>query len=123
MSWCSPIAEPPASRPPSRHALHSTSNVAASWSASRKSVRILTSSCRHTAMADDRARDDFALEPLAVIDPLGWAGKPIPPREWLWPGWIPMRVVTLLSGHGGAGKSLLAQQMLTSGATGALFLG
>jgi RecA-family ATPase len=73
-------------------------------------------------VADDRARDDFPLEPLTVIDPLSWQGKPIPVREWVWQEWIPTRVVTMLSGHGGAGKSQLAQQLITSCAVGRPFL-
>jgi RecA-family ATPase len=74
-------------------------------------------------VVDDRARDDFAVEPFTVIDPLGWQGKPIPVREWIWQEWIPTRVVTMLSGHGGAGKSQLAQQLITSCAAGKPFLG
>lgn len=38
-------------------------------------------------------------------------GKHVPPREWLVPDLIPQRNVTLLSGDGAAGKSLLALQL------------
>jgi hypothetical protein len=32
----------------------------------------------------------------------------IPPIEWLWPDWIPLGMLSLLTGEGGAGKSMLA---------------
>lgn len=40
-----------------------------------------------------------------------FAGKPVPEREWIVPGFIPARNVTLLYGDGGVGKSLLALQL------------
>ena len=55
--------------------------------------------------------------PLDVLDPLRWHGEPIPDRPWLVKGLIPRRVVTMLGGDGGLGKSLLAQQLLTACAT------
>jgi RecA-family ATPase len=68
------------------------------------------------------------LEPLApqrppIIDPRSWSGKPLPAREWLVKNWIPMNHVTALYGDGGMGKTLLAQQLLTSVATGREWLG
>ncbi len=38
-------------------------------------------------------------------------GKAIPPREWLVQGLVPQKTVTLFSGDGGTGKSLLALQL------------
>lgn len=38
-------------------------------------------------------------------------GKPVPPREWLVPDLVPSKTVTLFSGDGGTGKSLLALQL------------
>ena len=46
------------------------------------------------------------------------ADKQVPPREWLVPQLIPANTVTLLSGDGGTGKSLLALQLAVSVATG-----
>lgn len=46
-----------------------------------------------------------------------------PEREWIIPGYIPAREVTLFTGPGGAGKSLFAQQLATAVATGAYLLG
>ena len=50
-------------------------------------------------------------------------GKPTPERRWLVPGWIPQGQVTMLSGDGGIGKSLLAQQLMTAAALGRNWLG
>ncbi len=58
-----------------------------------------------------------------LIDPTKWAGKEIPQREWVIENWIPMNYVTALYGDGGLGKTLLAQQLLTSIATGREWLG
>jgi RecA-family ATPase len=67
--------------------------------------------------------DDFNVEPLDVIDPVSLQGLDVPERRWLWENWIPMRAVTILTGDGGTGKSLLALQLATACATGRLFLG
>lgn len=61
--------------------------------------------------------------PIEWIDAGTWSGKTPPRREWLVEGMIPMRTVTLLSGDGGIGKSLLAQQLMTSCALGRDFIG
>lgn len=45
-------------------------------------------------------------------------GKDPPEREWVMPYWIPAAHVTLLSGKGGIGKSLLAQHLGTAIAAG-----
>jgi RecA-family ATPase len=50
-------------------------------------------------------------------------GLPVPPRRWLVPDWVPMGTVTLLSGDGGVGKSLLALQLAVATATGRAWLG
>lgn len=71
---------------------------------------------------DDRPGGGFALEPLDVIDPTRLQGQPVPERRWLWEHWIPMRAVTVLSGDGGTGKSLLALQLAAACATGRPFL-
>ena len=49
-----------------------------------------------------------------IIDPAReWLAQ-APIREWVVEGWIPRGVVTGMYGDGGVGKSLLAQQLLTS---------
>ena len=51
------------------------------------------------------------------------AGKAVPPREWLAPDLIPAGTVTLLSGDGGTGKSLIALQLAAACALGGKWLG
>lgn len=60
---------------------------------------------------------------LKVVNPADWQGKPIPSRDWFLPDLIPARNVTLLSGDGGMGKSLLALQIGVASALGAEALG
>ncbi|WP_244553376.1 AAA family ATPase [Nitrobacter vulgaris] len=55
--------------------------------------------------------------PFPLVDPSEWHGTVATEREWFLSGLIPHRQVTLLSGDGGMGKSLLALQI---GATSAL---
>jgi RecA-family ATPase len=70
-----------------------------------------------------RPSDDFALDPLEVIEPCIFQDAPIPERRWLWKEWIPLGAVTALYGDGGTGKSLFAQQLMTCCAAGQSFLG
>ncbi|GGB62978.1 hypothetical protein GCM10011316_38590 [Roseibium aquae] len=51
------------------------------------------------------------------------AGRPVPDREWLVKGLVPQNTVTLFSGDGGTGKSLLSLQMAVAAATGTRWLG
>jgi hypothetical protein len=44
---------------------------------------------------------------LSAINPAIWEGVLIPEREWCVPDYIPANTVTMLSGDGGQGKSLL----------------
>jgi RecA-family ATPase len=67
--------------------------------------------------------DDFAIDPLRIIDPITLQGLPVPQRRWLLDPWIPLGSVTAIYGDGGVGKSLLGQQLMTSCATGTPFLG
>jgi RecA-family ATPase len=55
-----------------------------------------------------------AIEPLRLIDPTMWQGLVIPERRWIVPDWIPCGVATGLYGPPGYGKTLLAQQLMTS---------
>lgn len=50
-------------------------------------------------------------------------GKPVPPREWLVPDLVPAKTVTLFSGDGGTGKSLLALQLAIGVAADAGWIG
>jgi RecA-family ATPase len=57
-------------------------------------------------------------ERLVFIEPHKLQGKPVPEREWIVEDWLPVGAATLLFGDGGTGKTLLAQQLMTSCATG-----
>ena len=61
--------------------------------------------------------------PVQVIDPAEWEGVEVPERHWYVPGLIPSRTVTLLSGDGGLGKSLLALQIGIASPLGTHVLG
>lgn len=50
-------------------------------------------------------------------------GKSVPPRRWLVEDLIPDRTVTLVSGDGGTGKSLLTLQLAAAVATGTKWIG
>lgn len=51
------------------------------------------------------------------------AGTPVPRRRWIAVDWIPVHQVTLLSGDGGIGKSLLALQLMVATASGTPWIG
>ncbi|MEM7473236.1 MAG: AAA family ATPase [Pseudomonadota bacterium] len=51
------------------------------------------------------------------------AGRDVKPREWLVHGLIPQKTVTLFSGDGGTGKSLLAYQLAAGVCTGRGWIG
>lgn len=53
---------------------------------------------------------------LKLVNPADWHGQPIPERQWFLPELIPARNVTLLSGDGGVGKSLMALQIAAASA-------
>jgi len=58
-----------------------------------------------------------------IVNPASLEGKAILARELLIGNLIPHGTVSLLSGDGGLGKSLLMQQLMTSAATGQDWLG
>ena len=69
----------------------------------------------------DQSRSDF--DALETIDPLIWDGAVVPERRWIVPEMIPEGYVTMISGDGGVGKSLLMLQLLVSAALGKPWLG
>lgn len=54
---------------------------------------------------------------------LSHLGSQVPPQEWFWQGWMPAGHVTLLSGHGGAGKSTFALMLAAALCAQDAFLG
>lgn len=68
-------------------------------------------------------RNKGLLSPLRLA-PIGdWQGATIPEREWIVPGVLPKASITLLTGDGGLGKSLIMQQLQTACAIGGEWLG
>ena len=55
------------------------------------------------------------LKPVSVADLLT---NPAPPPEFVWDGYIPRGVVTLLGGHGGTGKSTIALMLAVCASVG-----
>lgn len=62
-------------------------------------------------------------EPLVFLEPAEWAGEPVPEQQWLVHNRIPRPAVTILSGDGGTGKSLIALQLASANIRGADWLG
>tara|TARA_R110002072_G_scaffold301401_1_gene481067 strand:- start:2707 stop:4728 length:2022 start_codon:yes stop_codon:yes gene_type:complete len=75
-----------------------------------------------------RVNDTFTGWKVQLAD-AGWfaasdfAGKPVMPRPWHAPGFIPTGQVTALYGDGGTGKSTVAMQLAASTALGTRWLG
>lgn len=69
------------------------------------------------------ANDGYVTPKLKTIDPIKWAGQDIPARRWIVPNLVPLGNVTMLSGDGAVGKSILAMQLLTACATSSRWLG
>lgn len=55
---------------------------------------------------------------LNIVNPVTLLQRPIPERAWIVPDWMPAGAVTADFGDGGTGKTLIAQQLMTSCATG-----
>jgi len=55
--------------------------------------------------------------PIGITVAASLADKPVPERRWRVPEWIPSRQVTLLSGDGGVGKTILALQLQIAAAS------
>jgi RecA-family ATPase len=62
-------------------------------------------------------------EGVNVVNILAWQDAAVPEREWALPNRIPLRHVTLFSGEGAAGKSLLALMLAAATALGREWLG
>lgn len=71
----------------------------------------------------ERVRGQLEERAVRLMPATRWAGKVVPPREWLLESWIPMQQTTALYGDGGTGKTLLAQQIGTVVSLGLPFLG
>ncbi len=78
---------------------------------------------RERARADYEREAERATDPhgdgLALLRPL--AAFPPEPVEWLWPGRIPLRAMTLVYGDGGEGKSMLSIDLAARVSAGIAF--
>ena len=82
----------------------------------------------HTTVSDAAAAPSGVIRPeperaSRFYSASSLKGKPVPEREWLVPGMVPQRTVTLFSGDGGTGKSLLALQLAVAAVAGASWIG
>ena len=62
-------------------------------------------------------------QPLAMIDITLWHGVAPPERRWIVPNRIPAKNVTLFSGEGGVGKTLLTMQLAVATVLGKYWIG
>lgn len=74
-------------------------------------------------MDAEKATDRHSIAPFRRISVADVLTNPEPPHRFIWDGRIPANALTLLSGHGGTGKSGLALQMAIHFALGRPFLG
>jgi RecA-family ATPase len=68
-------------------------------------------------LAQDEPVSSQVAPKLRIIDPSTLHGLDVPARRWIVPEWFPCGHATLNYGDGGVGKTLLAQQLMTSCAT------
>lgn len=73
--------------------------------------------------AADQEQTDGKPARFRLVDPTALAGLRVPPREWIVEDWLPVDCCTANYGDGGTGKTLLAQQLMSSTATGAPWAG
>ncbi|HVM79910.1 MAG TPA: AAA family ATPase [Stellaceae bacterium] len=79
-----------------------------------------TATTHAARLVDGRPAD---LPPLDFLDIGRWIDREPPAAEWLAEGLIPKRQVTLLTGDGGLGKSMLLLQLLAAASRGKQWLG
>jgi RecA-family ATPase len=72
---------------------------------------------------DKRAKVEPQPQPLTFINIAVWSGVEPRPRQWVVPDRIPARNVTLLTGEGGVGKTLLMQQLSVATVIGRDWIG
>lgn len=78
---------------------------------------------RMAATRKTQKREAEEPEPMRIIDPCSLQGLIVPERQWIVQDWLPVGYTTALYGDGGTGKTLLAQQLMTSCTTGCPWLG
>ena len=104
---------------PEAGALKFLGNIALSQSARSVTAGAQPDAVALRAVGQAHAPQSAQGVPLCPRPASSWQNVPEPPpREWLWPQWIPMVQTTALYGDGGVGKTLAAQQLMTAVAAG-----
>jgi RecA-family ATPase len=75
----------------------------------------------YVPLAEEKARRQAAA--LGAFEITELHGQEAPERRWLVPSLVPRGAVTMLSGDGGVGKSLLAMQLMTAGGLAGRWIG
>lgn len=68
--------------------------------------------------SEQETKKTFLFKPVSVF-----SDRPMPTRDWVVPSLVPSKTVTLLTGDGGTGKSLIALQLAAAVALGKDWLG
>ncbi|MHC2839806.1 AAA family ATPase [Bradyrhizobium diazoefficiens] len=91
------------------------------WSARYDDIhRIVNDAVKFQQLQQAKAAPPFK---IAFIDVTKWHGQPVPERLWAVRDRIPSRQVTLFSGEGGVGKSILLLQALVAAPIGRDWIG
>lgn len=77
----------------------------------------------HQGVGEPDARAGAGAHELRPTSAAAFAGVPVVPREWVARDLIPARDVTILSGDGAVGKSLLGLQLCWASASGGHWIG
>lgn len=76
-----------------------------------------------STVKDLDARRNTRPTPLLIKDAAEFQSRPVPERKWLIPGILIHRGITMISGDGGTGKSLLCLQLQVAAALGQPWMG
>ncbi|PDT75742.1 AAA family ATPase [Bradyrhizobium sp. C9] len=117
--WTDPATLPPIGMTADGPALEEIDPKIIGWMRQAIAAREIIESSSAPKPANDNKQADI----IKIIDPSDWEGQPIPERHWYVEGLIPNGQVTLLSGDGGTGKSLLGYQVGFAGVLGIETLG
>jgi putative DNA primase/helicase len=106
--------------PTSLYGAHYADIVYEKWTR-RKLLRV-ANELANKALDEDHPIVDYLIEnPFKALDfqpktvkSFADMAQMIGPIEWLWPGWLPAGMLTILVGEGGSGKSSLALKICTS---------